>query len=140
VTNEYKKGERMPDEHATAIRVMVDNATGAIDPSARGRSQKDGTRLMEEYQKRGMRLHLAVNEVEAGLDRIQQLMSTKRLKIYKSCTGLMAEMRQYQRDDNGKVIKRNDHLLDALRYAVMTEKCHGRPRPDGWKPKVKTSF
>ena len=121
VTREYKRGEAMPDEHATAIRLIADNATGAIDPAARGRSQKDGVRLMDEYQKQGLRLELAVNTVEAGIYRIQQLMSTQRLHIFNTCTGLLSEMRQYQRDDTGKVIKRNDHLLDALRYAIMTE-------------------
>jgi hypothetical protein len=137
VTREYKRGEAMPDEHATAIRLIANNQTGAIDPAARGRSQKDGVRLMDEYQRLGLKLVLANNEVEAGLFRIQQLMSTARLHIFNNCTGLLTEMRQYQRDDNGKPIKRNDHLLDALRYAVMTEKIHLRPRPDGWKPKRK---
>jgi hypothetical protein len=139
VTREYKRGEAMPDEHATAIRLMANNATGAIDPAARGRSQKDGVRLMDEYQQLGLRLVLANNEVEAGIFRLQQLMSTGRLRIFNTCPGVLTEMRQYQRGDDGKVIKRNDHLLDALRYAVMTERIHLRLRPEGWKPKRKNA-
>ena len=95
-------GEAMPDEHATAIKLIANNTTGAIDPAARGRSQKDGVRLMDEYQQLGLKLVLANNEVESGLFRIQQLMSTQRLRIFDTCTGLLSELRQYQRDDNGK--------------------------------------
>jgi len=33
---------------------------------------------------------------------------------------LMTELRMYSRDDNGKVKKGNDHLMDAMRYGIVT--------------------
>ena len=38
------------------------------------------------------------------------------MKIFESCGGLMRELSLYHRDENGKIVKKNDHLLDALRY------------------------
>lgn len=31
----------------------------------------------------------------------------------------MEEYRLYRRDERGRVVKTNDHLMDAFRYAVM---------------------
>jgi phage terminase large subunit-like protein len=144
VTDEYKRGEMTPIEHAAVIRLKADTGNGmmmgCIDPASRGRSQKDGTRLLDEYRREGLRLVPAHNAVETGIHRIQTLMDEGRLKIHEKCTGLLAELRQYHRDDKGRIVKRNDHLLDALRYIVLTERAMTRPRPNNFRPKVKTSF
>ena len=47
-------------------------------------------------------------------------MQTGRLKIFKSCTNLLKELSLYHRDDKGKIVKKNDHLIDAMRYLVMS--------------------
>lgn len=144
IFDEYKRGEMTPAEHAAVIRLKADTGygvmSGAIDPASRGRSQKDGSRLIDEYRTEGLKLMLAVNAVESGIHRVQTLIDEGRLKIHERCTGLLAEMRQYHRDDRGKIVKRNDHLLDALRYLLMTDKIHLQPRRAGYKPRVKKSF
>jgi hypothetical protein len=40
------------------------------------------------------------------------------LKIFETLPRIQREYTLYRRDLNGKVIKENDHLLDALRYAL----------------------
>jgi len=77
--------------------------------------------------------------VEAGLHRIQMLMSTGCLKIFPHCTSLLAELRKYSRNENGQIRKQDDHLLDALRYAIHTEKVMRPCRPYE-KPEVITSM
>jgi hypothetical protein len=47
-------------------------------------------------------------------------METDRLKIFSSLKKTLAELRMYIRDENGKVKKGDDHLLDALRYLIMS--------------------
>lgn len=59
------------------------------------------------------------NGVEAGLMEIRDLMLTGRLKIFRGLRDLLAEFLQYHRDENGKIVKAMDDLLDALRYAYM---------------------
>jgi len=49
------------------------------------------------------------------LDRL----STGRLKIFSTLQHTLGEIRLYRRDEKGRIVKENDHLMDALRYAVM---------------------
>lgn len=58
------------------------------------------------------------NSVEAGLIRILQRMNQGRFKVFSTCTKWIDEFRLYHRKD-GKIVKVNDHVLDATRYAEM---------------------
>jgi len=144
ITNEYLKGEATPVENAANIKLKAETGwgpmTGAIDPASRAASQADGKRILDQYRDLGLKLFIANNAVESGIHTIQTLMDEGRLKIYSKCTGLFSELRRYARDENGKIQKRNDHLLDSLRYILATPKALGRPRPEGFKPKVLTGY
>jgi len=133
LTGEYKRGQAEPASHAAAIRLRCPNMIGAIDPASRGRSQKDGSRLIDEYEALGLQLVPAENAVEAGLFEVWTRMTTGRLKIFRSLGMTLQEMRLYRRDERGQVVKENDHLMDCVRYLVMTkDRCfswaggHGR--------------
>lgn len=90
-----------------------------IDPAANGRSQVDGRQLIAEYRKEGLNVRPADNSVEAGIHAVWSRLSTGRLKIFKHCVKTFKEYELYHRDVNGKVVKKNDHFMDALRYMVM---------------------
>ncbi len=90
-----------------------------IDPASKGRSAVDGRQLIAEYRKEGLDVRPADNAVEAGIHAVWERLSTGRLKIFKHCTRILKEYEMYQRDINGKIVKKNDHFMDALRYAVM---------------------
>lgn len=117
---EYFKEREEPSIHTTGIKARGDWIPGAIDPAARGRSQIDGEQLMQMYLDLGLKVKPAVNAVEAGLYQVWEMLSTGQLKVFSTLTYLLREMRSYSRDEKGKVIKKNDHLCDSLRYGVMT--------------------
>jgi phage terminase large subunit-like protein len=117
---EYYKEREEPSIHTTGIKAKGEWVPGAIDPASRGRSQIDGQQLMEMYENLGLNLVKAVNAVEAGLYTVWELLSTGRLKVFSNCSYLLQEMRGYIRDEKGQVVKKADHLCDAMRYAVMT--------------------
>jgi phage terminase large subunit-like protein len=135
IYSEYKQGETRPIEHAGVIRARSKWLTGAIDPASNMSGQKDGVRLLEEYRDLGLRLVKADNAVGAGLDKVRMLIATDKLKIFSTCNKTLAEMRQYSYLENGKPRKVNDHLMDSMRYIVMTPKAMRRPMPY-IKPKV----
>jgi Terminase RNaseH-like domain len=91
---------------------------GVIDPAARGRSQIDGTRLIEVYRDLGLRLYPAKNEVEGGIQAVQNALATGKLKIFNTLQNIQKEYTLYRRDLNGKIIKENDHLMDCMRYLI----------------------
>jgi hypothetical protein len=76
--------------------------------------------LIQLYRRQGLTVSPAVNAVEAGLYATWQMMSSGKLKVFASLGHWRQEFRLYARDKDGKVIKVNDHLMDAKRYLVMS--------------------
>ena len=120
LTSDYKKGQSEPAVHASAIKGRGDWIPGAIDPASRGRAQHDGEQLINLYRGQGLKLQLADNAVEAGVFNVYERLSTGRLKIFRTCVDTLVEYRLYRRDEKGKIVKQNDHIMDALRYMVMS--------------------
>lgn len=120
--SEYKRGgedgEDMPLVHTSAIQSRGKWIKGAIDPASRGRSQKDGEQLFMIYKKHGLKIFPADNSVESGIYNVWERLNSGRLKIFNSCTMIQREISLYHRDEKGKIVKSNDHLLDALRYLL----------------------
>lgn len=120
ITGEYKRGLAEPSTHAAAIkqRARGKGQPGVIDPASRGRAQADGQQLLQMYRDLGLNILPADNAVESGIYEIWQMLSTGMLKVFKTCPLLIDEYRVYRRDEKGKIVKENDHLLDALRYLI----------------------
>lgn len=115
---EYYVGHREPSNHAAALRARGQWIPGVIDPA--GTSQSDGERLRDEYIDAGANIvGLAEKAVEAGIDAVYERLMTGRLKIFSTLGNFWSEYFKYRRDEKGKVVKENDHLMDALRYLVM---------------------
>lgn len=113
---EYKAGEELPSIHADAIKARGSWIPGLIDPAANNRNQRDGERLMAEYQGLGLDLTPANNAVEAGIVGCWRDLSIGRIKIFKTLEQLKSEYRTYHRNEKGKIVKKDDHLLDDMRY------------------------
>lgn len=122
IYDEHYMGKEVPSIHAYAIMSRGKWIPGAFDPAARGRSPNDGKRLIQDYKDMGLNLYPAVNEVDSGILAIQQRCAVKKLRIFRTCINLQKEYMLYRRDKNGKIIKENDHALDALRYVVNNMK------------------
>lgn len=118
--SEYYRGQAEPSIHADAIRARGMWIPGAIDPAARGRGQVDGRNLLQCYTDLGLNLTKADNAVEAGIYACWQRLSAGRMKVFRTCGNWVSEYRRYRRDEDGKIVKEDDHLMDAMRYLVMT--------------------
>jgi hypothetical protein len=57
--------------------------------------------------------------VENGIYLILDLMRKGKFKVFKGQPDFINEFLQYHRDEKGKIVKTNDDLLDAMRYAYM---------------------
>ena len=105
---------------AAGIKKRGEWIFGVVDPASRGRSQHDGQSLMQIYTDLGLTLEPAKNDVQAGLTAVWELLSQGRLKVFRNLSNFLAEYRIYRRDEKGNIVKSNDHLMDALRYLVMS--------------------
>lgn len=70
-------------------------------------------------------IRAAVNAVDWGIEQVQGLMHQDRYRLAKGrCKLTIDELSVYARDEKDRVIKENDHLMDADRYGLAT---HMRP-------------
>jgi len=118
--SEYYRGQAEPIIHAEAVKTRGIWIPGVIDSAAHGRSQEDGRQLFNIYYDLGLDIDNANKSVEAGLYQVWQLLSLNKLKVFASLVNWFAEFRLYRRDENGKIVKENDHLMDCTRYLVMS--------------------
>lgn len=140
--SEHYRGQAEPSVHAEAIKSRGAWLPGVIDPAARGRSQVDGSQLVQMYKDLGLDLEFAINAVEAGIYELQQREATGRYKVFASCTNYIAERRLYRRDDKGKIVKGNDHAIDDARYFVMSgiKRVITKPVPKTTAPEYSSGF
>jgi hypothetical protein len=127
--SEHYRGQAEPAIHAQAIRARGSWIPGVVDPAARGRTQNDGTQLLALYRDLGLNLTPANNAVEAGIYAVWSRLSAGKLKVFSTLENWLQEFRIYRRDEKGRVVKENDHGLDASRYLVMSGLDIAVPRP-----------
>ena len=117
---EYKVGETLPQVHAEAFKARGPWIPGVIDPAANGRSQRDGEVLKASYETFGLKLTNAENAVEAGLHACWMDLSVSRIRVFSTLQHFFGEYRLYRRDEHGKIVKKNDHVMDCMRYLRMS--------------------
>ena len=127
--DEHYRSQAEPVIHAEAIKARGAWIPGVIDPAARGRSQRDGRRLIRGYLELGLNLKFSENAVEAGLYEVWQLLSGGQLKVFESCQNWRQEFRLYRRNEDGKIVKERDHLVDATRYLILSGRDRMRAAP-----------
>jgi PBSX family phage terminase large subunit len=117
------KRQKTSSEYADDVQKFLEdyNVKGIyIDPSAAS--------FKLELQKRGMHVIDADNDVFNGIQYMCSEMQKGSLLICKQCTKTIKEIEGYvwdsKKGERGEdaPLKRNDHAIDALRYAVFTHK------------------
>lgn len=134
VTNVYRASREIP-----IIQVNAINAWGEWIPVAwphDGLNTEKGTgiQLRQQYVDAGLNMlpwkatnppqvgqseGEGGNSVEASLMDMVEREQTGRLKVFSSCKLYLEERRMYHRDGNGKLVKLNDDVISAVRYACM---------------------
>ena len=136
--SEHYRGDAEPAIHAQGLKSRGEWIPGVVDPASRGRTQDDGAQLLGIYRELGLNLSLADNAVESGIYDVWSRLSNGRLKVFSTLQNWLAEYRIYRRDEKGRIVKENDHLMDATRYLVRSglHVASFRP-PEQWKSLAK---
>lgn len=138
--DEIAKGNKRPGMEAPGIVALSgsEKIEGIwIDPSTKADRGKeaDFTTYLENLPK-DWSLLPANNQVGTGIDRIKQYMrigtsGKPRLFIFESCPNLIDELVKYRwaelppgsqatKNEKEEPVKKDDHAVDALRYAIMS--------------------
>ena len=79
------------------------------------------TEVMQQYGVYFLPTQKHLNKKEHGLSLIKDILLHDLVKISDRCEKLFWEMRNYVKDDKGNIPKKNDHLIDCLRYLLAAD-------------------
>lgn len=95
--------------------------------------------VADEFSERGVACTRWNNEVLAGINRIKELLKLKKIFIFKSCENTIHEIQRYRWEKRREwlsnkeaPIKKDDHLVDAMRYMVMAKLWPARRQTKPW--------
>jgi len=125
VCKEYREREATPHTHAASIKPWGDWIPCAWPADGMQHEKGSGKSLEPQYRAQGLAMlteHATWSDggvsVEAGITEMLERMQTGRWKVFATCGSWFSEFRLYHRDD-GKIVKLQDDLLSASRYALM---------------------
>jgi len=62
----------------------------------------------------------ANNSVEPGIDYINTKIERGEFHVARGCNGVLMEINDYIRDEKERIVKTNDHYMDAMRYGIFS--------------------
>jgi hypothetical protein len=105
--------------HAQAIRSRGGWIPGLLDPTADGRNQTDGYRLIKIYRELGLNLTGVEDLVDSGTLEVLQRMSLGRLKVFASLKDYWNEFRCGGRREKGRIATEGVPLQNATRVLLV---------------------
>lgn len=120
VTREQLSGGKSSSEHC---QELLEEVRGRNLVCSWGGAKSEGQQRWD-WSAAGVEvLEPPVSDVEAGIDRVTQLLKERRIQVFRTCKGLLDEFGTYRRklDSTGQPLeeiedKRRYHRLDSLRY------------------------
>jgi phage terminase large subunit len=144
LTDEHYESGQLVSYHAAIAKQMMGNKELDIyiDPSCNAKSGIGGISVIDEYMLNGICAVPADNSVLAGINRVGEYLKidenrfhpltrqkgSPRFFIFANCVNAIREIAEYRwekpkysNEENGKErpTKRNDHMCDVIRYALM---------------------
>jgi len=114
---EHKAGKMMIPVHAAALRAAGDWIP--ILGDAHAANQTDGVSMIDEYRDCGTKIYKADKTgKEAKIEKVRIGLATGKIKVFSTLRKWLEEYRMYHYDDHGKIVKTNDHLMDATQYLI----------------------
>ena len=144
ITKTHRLREATPPLHASALRTWGKELPWAWPRDGRRETLEGaGVALANQYRDEGLRMlheHAQFDDksvsVEAGLMDMLTRMQTGRFKVFKHLNDWWEEFRLYHRKD-GKVVKEDDDLMAATRYAIMSLRyASTKAAYDGFRRKI----
>ena len=110
------------------IPIIYDSAavskTGKVGEGVRDLWQEHGLNVLQKSFRNPKWLSEGTSSYKdkaVGIQRVFELMSSGKLKIHaRTCPNVWREFRAYSYDDKGVPVDKDDHWMDALRYAILS--------------------
>jgi phage terminase large subunit-like protein len=138
----YYQTDSVPAVHAVALNTRGPWIPVILPHDADNVERGSGKTVAEYYREAGVNAQVETfynpigadgkrnNFVEPGIMTILQRMKTGRFKVFSTCGRIFEEMRRYHRKD-GKINKKFDDVLDAMRYSSLSVQQRGISKGEG---------
>lgn len=130
--DEHYESGKVVSYHADQIKSRkIDDIHMMADPSIFSKTQSNKGELhsiADEYHSYGVTLHPADNTLLSGINKVNELFKTGKLKIFKNCVNTIREVENWKwrklkpgvyKNEPDAPMDKDDHTCDALRYGVM---------------------
>jgi phage terminase large subunit-like protein len=124
----HRQKEQTPTMFAASVKPWGDWLRWSWPHDGLQHDKGSGEQLAKQYKAQGLKMlgdratfEDGTNGVEAGITEMFDRMQTGRLKIFSHLHDIFEEFRLYHRKD-GLIVKLNDDLLSAIRYAMMMKR------------------
>jgi phage terminase large subunit-like protein len=131
VAHAWKKSKALPEVAWGAVREWAEYVPTSWPMDGLQTEKGSGRQQKSYYEEAGwdmLQTHAQWPDkgvgVEAGIVEIYRLMELGKFKVFSHLSDWFEEKMNYHRDENGKIVKTGDDLLDATRYAYMMRR-HG---------------
>lgn len=120
---ERKVSGKLIRDHVAAMKA----AQHSIGMVSRWYADPSAAQEIAECRELGLKnIRSAINKVEWGIDQVTTLIRRDRMRLVRGkTTQTVDEFETYHRDESEKIVKENDHLVDADRYALATHTKRG---------------
>lgn len=105
---------------ASAISKRKDWIPGLFDHLSRKRAKAEGQRLVEALMDLRLDIFTISCDPEAAVAEVRNRVTTKRIKVFNTCTEWLAQYRAYRRDKDGDLVEESDGLLRAMDLLAMS--------------------
>lgn len=130
LTKSWKKRQVTADVAWGAVKAWAQGVPTAWPADGLQTEKGSGKQQRKYYADAGFRMlgeHATwpdgSNGVEAGLLELRDRMMQGRFKVFSGQRDWLDEFLQYHRDENGRIVKVGEDMLDATRYAYMMRRC-----------------
>lgn len=136
IYDEYKKAQLPVNEHSDYLTSKIDEFKYNVlqdmigDAEAQKTTAQSQTSLFEHYAEYGVYWSPSTKKVQDSILKKFTFFENGKLKIFSSCKETLQEFQEYKYPDRTldkdtknedyyeKPIKKNDHLMDAIRYVI----------------------
>ena len=131
VFDEHYESGKTVSHHAEIIKSRKLECDAYADPSIFSKTQSNKGELhsiADEYSTYGISLWSADNTLLSGINKVNELFKTGRLRITKNCVNTIQEVENWKwrklkpgvyKNQPDEPMDKDDHACDALRYGVM---------------------
>jgi Terminase RNaseH-like domain len=129
ITDEYLRAGRVQDEIEDDLRrLQVESSFRQVYPDP---AEPD---RIENMKRHGFSVREVDKNVVLGIDRVRELIRKRQLFVFNTCKSTLDEFNSYYYDPEKpkeEPVKENDHLMDAIRYAIYNHnaKVMQMPKP-----------